>query len=386
MRILKLITKNTGRHMLRTSLTVLGMAIAVMAFIVIRTAINAWYSQAEASSPNRLVTINSVSLIFPIPLAYGQKIAQVPGVSAVSYAQWFGGIYVDPKNFFPQFAVDPTTYFPMYPEFQVPKDQMDAFTRDRNACLVGRKLADRFGWKLGDAIRLTGTIYPGDWDFVLRAIYTGAKENTDESAFYFNFTNLDERMRAEAPIRAGQVGSFIVQIDDPTQAAATSDRIDAMFKNSPAETKSQTEEAFSLSFVAMTGSIVAGMKIISVMVIGIILLVLANTMAMTARERISEYAVLKTLGFRSYHIVGLIFGESILIAILGGVTGSLLALEAILPLMKKGLSAYFSVIPVESETFILAGLAAIVVGLLAAIFPTLKALRTSIVDGLRIID
>jgi putative ABC transport system permease protein len=386
MRILKLIFKNTGRHMLRTALTVLGMAIAVMAFVVIRTAVDAWYSQAKASSPNRLVSINAVSLVFPIPLAYKQKVADVPGVKAVTYAQWFGGIYVDPKNFFPQFAVDPTTYFPMYPEFLIPADQMDAFMRDRNACLVGQKLADRFGWKVGDAIRLTGTIYPGDWDFVLRAIYTGAKENTDEGAFYFHFTNLDERMRAEAPIRAGQVGSFIEQIDDPSQAAQVSDRIDALFKNSPAETKTQTEESFSLSFVAMTGSIVSGLKIISVMVIGIILLVLANTMAMTARERISEYAVLKTLGFRAYHIVGLIFGESIFIAAMGGVAGGLLAFYGVIPLMKKGLSNYFSVIPVEPMTFVFAGISAIIVGLLAAIFPTLKALRTSIVDGLRIID
>lgn len=386
MRVLKLISRNTGRHLLRTSLTVLGMAIAVMAFIVIRTAIEAWYSDARATSPNRLITINAISLTFNLPLAYRQKIQDVPGVKAVSYAQWFGGIYVDPKNFFPQFAVEAKSYFDMYSEFLIPADEKDAFMRERNACLVGRKPADRFGWKVGDPIRLTGTIFPGDWDFVIRGIYVGAKENTNEANFYFHFEYLDERMRAEAPVRAGQVGSFVEQIDDPSKVAQYSDRIDALFKNSAAETKTETEESFALSFVAMAGNIVAGLKIISIMVIGIILLVLANTMAMTARERISEYAVLKTLGFRAVHIIGLIFGESVFIGALGGLGGAVLALFVVLPLMKKGLSDYFPSVPIELTTFLWAGAAAIVVGLLAAVFPTLKALRTSIVDGLRIID
>jgi putative ABC transport system permease protein len=386
MGILRLIPKNARRHLLRTGLTVLGMAIAVMAFIVIRTAVGAWYAQAKAASPNRLVTINAISLTFSIPMAYERKIQDVPGVVAISYAQWFGGIYVDPKNFFPQFAVEAKSYFDMYPEFLIPPDEKGTFMHERNACAVGRKLADRFGWKVGDPIRLTGTIFPGDWDFVVRAIYTGEKENTDESAFYFHFEYLDERMRAEAPVRAGQVGSFIEQIDDPTKVAQISDRIDALFKNSPAETKTQTEEAFSLSFVSMAGSIVAGLKIISIMVIGIILLVLANTMTMTARERIGEYAVLKTLGFRRPHIISLILGESIFIAILGGIGGMVLARAVVLPLMKKGLTDFFTAFPMELSTFVFAGLAALLVGVLAAIFPTFKALRTSIVDGLRIID
>ncbi len=361
------------------------MAIAVMAFAVIRTAIEAWYSQAEAASPDRLVITNSISLTFFLPLAYGNKIADVPGVTSVSWAQWFNGVYVDPKNFFMQFAVEPKSYFGMYPEFVVPTDEMENFLKERNAVLVGRRLADRFGWKVGDAVRLKGTIFPGDWDFVIRAIYTGAKENTDESTWYFHFDYVDERMRAESPGRAGYVGSFIIQIDDPTQAAPMSDQIDALFKNSAAETKTQTEEAFLLSFVAMAGSIVAGLQIISGLVIGIILLVLANTMAMTARERISEYAVLKTLGFQRFHVIGLIFGESLFIACLGGAAGILLTFP-IVGLMKQALSDFFPVFPLPLLTFLLAGLAAIVVGLIAAIFPTMKALRTSIVDGLRVVD
>lgn len=385
MKVFKLIFRNAGRHKLRTSLTVLGMAIAVMAFAVIRSAIGAWYSQAEASAPDRLVAINAVSLVFTLPMSYERKIAEVEGVESVSHAQWFGGIYVDPKNFFPKFAVSSKTYFEQYPEIVIPPEQKEAYLRERNAVLVGQKLADRFGWKLGDAIQITGDIYPGEWEFVVRAIYTGAKENTDEGVFYFNFSYLDERMREEAPIRAGQVGSFIMKIDDPSKAAEISDRVDALFMNSQAETKTQTEEAFSLSFVSMAGSIVFGLKIISYLVIGIILLVLANTMAMTARERIGEYAVLKTLGFRTGHILGLIFGESLFIASMGGLLG-LAITPQIIALMKAALQDFFSVFPLEMLTFILAGLFTLLVGILAAIFPAYKAVKTSIVDGLRTID
>ncbi|HVP07858.1 MAG TPA: FtsX-like permease family protein [Candidatus Acidoferrum sp.] len=385
MRVLKLIRKNSGRHLLRTSLTILGMAIAVMAFAVIRTALDAWYAQAEASSPNRLVVTSAISLTFTLPMAYETKIRSIEGVTNVSYAQWFNGTYIDTKNFFPRFAVDHTTYFDMYPEYIIPPDEKADFFRERNACMIGKRLADRFGLKLGDPMHLTGDIFPGDWDFVIRAIFTGAKENTDEGVMFFRFDYLDERMREEAPARAGQVGSFIVQIADPSQAAAISEKIDAMFKNSLAETKTQTEEAFSLSFVALASSIVMGLKVISILVIGIILMVLANTMAMTARERVAEYAVMKTLGFRAFHIIGLIFGESLLIACLGGVLGILFTFPVV-GLMKAALSDFFGVFPLRLVTLLLAGTTSLVVGFTAAVFPTIKALRTSIVDGLRIVD
>ena len=385
MKIFKLTWKNSLRHKLRTFLTVLGLAIAVMAFAVIRTAVDAWYAGASASSPNRLVTINNVSLIFTIPMAYKEKIEKVDGVTGITWAQWFGGTYVDPKNFFAQFAVDPVSYFDLYPEYNVPEEQFQDFLSQRNSVIVGRKLADRFNWSVGDPIRLIGTIFPGDWDFVIAGIYTGEKEITDESQWFMHFAYLDERMKVEAPPRAGQVGSFIVRIDDPSRAVDISNKIDAMFENSIAETKTDTEEAFQLSFVAMAGSIVAGLKAVSILVIGIILLVLANTMAMTARERVSEYAMMKSLGFRTHHIAGLIFGESLFIAALGGFMGILLTLP-IVNLVKVGLSDFFPVFKLDPFTVALGFGAAMVVGLLAAIFPAIKAVNTSIIEGLRIID
>jgi putative ABC transport system permease protein len=384
MRLLKLIFRNTLRHWLRTSLTVLGLAITVVAFIVIRTTIDAWYTQAEAASPNRLVTRHAVSLTFFLPVAYKTKIESVAGVEDVGAATWFGGVYIEPANFFPQFAIS-DNYLNLYPEFRLTPEERTAFDQQRNAVVVGQKLADRFGWKVGENVQLTGTIFPGDWDFVVRGIYTGAEENTDENTMFMHWSYLDERLRRTSPVRAGYVGSYIIEISDPGRAAVISEKVDSLFHNSQAETKTETEEAFNLSFVSMASSIVSGLKAISVMVIGVIMLVLGNTMAMTARERISEYAVMKTLGFRPFHIAGLIFGESLFIAAVGASLGITLSI----PLARGvglALSNFFPLVSIKPVTFMLAASAAFAVGLLAAIFPTIKALRTPIVEGLRIVD
>lgn len=384
MKFVRLIIGNAMRHKLRTGLTIFGLAIAVMAFSVIRATIDAWYANAEATSPNRLISINAVSMIFPLPMSYKDKIAKVPGVTGISWAQWFGATYIDSRNVFMQLGIDHTTYFDLYPEMLIPDDEMEQFNKQRNAAIVGRQLADRFGWSLGDHISLIGTIYPGNWEFVIRGIYTGAEDITNESRFFFRHDYLDERMRQEAPSRAGKVGSFIIRVADPTQAAVISDQIDDLFDNSLAETRTQTEEAFQLSFVAMMGNIITGLRIISGMVIGIILLVLANTMAMTARERISEYAVMKTFGFGKHHIIGLILGESLLIGIVGGLLGLLITFPAA-GLMQVAMEGKLR-ISVSPSTLLLGMAASVVVGILAAVFPAAKAVRTPIVDGLRIID
>ena len=385
MRVFKLISKNAMRHALRTSLTVLGVAIAVTAFCVIQSAIDAWYLNSRSAAPDRLISRSAVSLTFSLPLAYKERISRVPGVEAVSYANWFGGVYVDQRNFFPKFAVDHTTYFDLYPEYEIPQEQWQRFNEERNAVVVGRQLADRFGWDLGDQIRIVGDIYPGNWDFVIQAIYTGSSETINESTWFFRYDYLDERMREETPGRAGQVGSFVEKITDPLQASVISQQIDALFANSLAETKTETEEAFRLSFVQLSGQIIIGLRIVSFLVIGVIMLVMANTMAMAARERVNEHALLKTLGFRAYHLAGLVFGESMLIATLGGAGGIGMAFLTI-PLLKAQIGSFLPTVPIDPVTLGLGMASAVIVGLLAAVFPTLKAVRTSIVDGLRTID
>ena len=387
MELLRLIFKNLTRHKLRSALTVLGIAVAISAFGLIRTVIGAWYSGIEASAPNRLIARNAVSLGFSLPLSYKESIRSVPGVSEVTYAHWFGGIYIDEKHSqFPQFAVGAGDWFDLFPEFRIPPDQKSAFLRERNAAVVGVKLAERFGWKIGDAIRMRGMIFQGEWDFVIRGIYRGAQKSTDETQFVFHWEYLDERLRETEPWRAGHVGWFVVKIADPSQAGAIAQEIDQRFKNSIAETLTETEKAFVLGFISMSDAILVALRIISMVVIGVILLVLSNTMAMTARERLSEYAVLKTLGFEARHLIGLITGESLLIGLLGGIVGigaTFPAARLFEDAMGEAMGAIFPAFEVAFTTQVACGLMAIGVGLAAAAFPAWRAVHIRIVEGLR---
>ena len=383
MRVFKLIFKNALRHKLRTFLTVLGIAIAVMAFGLLRTVVTAWYVGVEASAANRLITRHAVSFIFPLPLAYRDKIARVPGVELVTYANWFGGVYIDKNQFFARLAVDAENIFDATPEFLIDQKELEAFKRERNACIIGEQIAKNYNLKIGDVMPVDGDIYPGRWEFVVRGIYHPRNKTTDPSQMLFHWQYLDERMRQEAPIRAGQVGWYIIRISNPDNSAAISDQIDAQFKNSRAETKTETERAFTQSFISMSSAIINAMNFISFVIIGIILLVLGNTMVMSARERVREYAVLKTFGFSAIHLVGLIGGESLLISSLGGAIGLALTFP-----MTQGFAAslprgWFPIFNVEPITIFLACSSALLVGVLAALFPIQRALSTRIADGLR---
>jgi len=382
MHTLKLIIKNSFRHRLRTFLTVLGVSIAILAFGLLRTVISAWYAGVEASSANRLVTRNAISLVFPLPLSYKEKIRQIEGVKSVSYGTWFGGIYIDEKHFFANYAMEPEHYLPIYPELIIPPDQKAAFFRDRKSAVAGRKLAQRYGWKIGDIITLKGTIYPGNWEFVLRGIYKGRDENVDETAFFFHWDYLNESLKKTSPGRADQVGWYMVEVENPGIAADVAVRIDRTFKNSLAETLTETEKAFTMGFISMSEAIIIAIRLVSFVIILIIMAVVANTMAMTARERIGEYAVLKTLGFRGTHIAGLVFGESFLVTMTGAALGIVLTFPAANAFAHQ-LSAYFPIFNVEPETIYLDIAAACIVALSAGIFPAWRAVRIRIADGLR---
>ena len=378
----KLVFKNAFRHKLRSTLTIAGIAIAILAFGLLRTVIAAWYAGVDASAPNRLIVRNSVSFTFPLPLSYKNGIVAVPGVNQVTYALWFGGVYIDERNFFPQFAIDPTTWFDVYPEFRLPPEQKTAFIRERNAAVVGVKVAERYGWKLGDTVRLRGTFFPGDWDFVIRGIYTGANRSTDQTAFMFHWDYLNEQIQKSEPGRAGHVGWYVARVGDPEASGAISRAVDQRFQNSLAETKTETEKAFQQGFVAMTGAILSALKVISVVIIGVILAVLSNTMAMTARERLSEYAVLKTLGFGAPHLIFLIAGESLLIALLGGGLGIALMYPAA-GAFGKAMENFLPIFELKSATLFTAAVIAAAVGLVASLFPSWRAVNVKIVEGIR---
>ncbi len=378
----KLIFRNTLRHPLRTALTILGMAIAILSFGLLRTVVDAWYAGVNAAAADRLITRNAISLVFRLPVAYLNKIRAIPGVKVVSHGTWFGGIYKDEKNFFPTFAVEGRTYLDTHPEFVLAEDQRLAFLRERNAAVAGRKLAEKFGWRPGDIINIRGNIFPGDWEFVLRGIYRGADASIDETRFLFNWDYLNETLQKTNSPLANQVGTFVVQLTDPDQAAMVAVKIDELFKNSLAETLTESERAFAMGFVSMTGAIVMAIQVVSYVVIGVILVVLANTMAMTARERQEEHAVLKTMGFQAWHLVALIGGESVLLALSGGLLGVALTFPAA-HLFKTALSNYFRIFNVSDLTLVHALLAALAVGLISAIFPAWRAARVGIAEGLR---
>jgi putative ABC transport system permease protein len=379
---LGLVFRNAFRHKLRTALTIVGIVVAITAFGLLRTIVEAWYAGANASSSARLVTRSSVSLVFALPLNYAQKIRQVPGVAGVSWANWFGGVYISERNFFPQFAVDPPSYLAMYPEFVLKPEEQKAFFTDRQGAIVGRKLADQYGWKVGDQIPLKGTIYPGTWTFNLRGIFDGADRGTDTSAMYFHWDYLNETVKKLFPRRADQTGVFVVQLRDPAQAAEVSAAIDATFRNSLAETLTETEKAFQLSFIAMTEAILLAIQAVSFVVIVIIMAVMANTMAMTARERSAEYATLKALGFGHGYVSMLIFAESMAIALAGGLVGVALTFP-IARAFADAMGTLFPIFFVSQETVLMQLGAAAVIGAVAAWVPAWRAARTPIVDGLR---
>ena len=382
MQILKLLIRNSFRHRLRTSLTILGVAIAILAFGLLRTVVEAWYIGVESSSATRLITRNAVSLVFFLPLSYREKIRQVPGVKEVGYSYWFGGVYINEKNFFPSIATEAKSALDLYPEFIVPEEQRNAFLRDRKGAVVGRKTAERFGWKLGDTLTLKGTIFPGNWEFVIRAIYHGAQKSTDETQFFFHWDYLNESLKKTAPYRADKVGWFLIGVTSPDVAADVAVAVDRMFRNSLAETLTETEKAFQLGFISMTEAIVVVIQLVSFVVIAIIMAVMANTMAMTARERIGEYAVMKTLGFGARHIAALILGESFLIVTIGCVLGIAITFPAA-RLFADQMGAFFPIFFISRKTLFLDGAASFVVACVAALFPAWRAIHLRIADGLR---
>ncbi len=381
MQILKLLFKNAFRHKLRTWLTILGITIAILAFGMLRTVVGAWYAGVEASSSTRLITRNAVSLVFFLPISYLDKIRQVTGVTDVSYSYWFGGIYVSEKNFFPNFATHRKS-LDLFPEFLIPEDQKNAYLRDRKGAVVGRKTAERFGWKVGDTVTLKGTIFPGNWDFNIDAIYRGAQKNTDETQFFFHYDYLNEKLLKTAPYRANKVGWFLVGVKSPELAADVATAIDKMFRNSLAETITETEKAFQLSFISMTEAIVVVIRLVAYIVIVIIMAVMANTMAMTVRERLSEYAVMKTLGFRGLHIAVLIYGESLVLAAIGAGLGIAFTFPAA-KAFSVSLSQFFPIFIVSRNTIYMDMAAGLIVAVAAAVIPTWRAIRLGIADGLR---
>jgi len=377
MKFLPFIFRNLFRKKTRTILTIGSIAVALFLYgllVTIETALNAG---VDVAGVDRLVVRNKISLIMPLPLSYQERIRQIDHVSEVTFATWFGAIYQDPKNFFPQFAIDTASYRTVFPEFRIPDDQWQAFLADRQGAVVGRKTAERFAWKVGDRIPLQGTIWTGTWEFNIRAIYQGSRAGDDETQFWFHWKFLEESRQWGK----GTVGWYTVKVDDPDNSLTVSHVIDETFANSAYETSTETEQAFAASFAKQIGNIRMLVLSIGTVVLFTLLLVTGNTMAMAVRERVPELGVLKTLGFSDATVLFLVLTESLLIATIGGLLGVGLAklftlggdpTGGMLPMF------YFSL----GEMAIGIGIA-IAVGLAAGSIPALTAMHVRIVDALR---
>jgi putative ABC transport system permease protein len=380
MRYLPLLLANLFRHKRRTVLTVLSVALALFLFASLRTVVTTLGAAAQFGSARRLVVTNATGIVFALPIAYANRLQGVPGVQAVSWANWFGGRYGDGKRFFANFAVDAESYLRLYPEMAVPADQKAAFLADRSGALIGKRLLDVFGWKVGQNVTLQGTIFPGDWTFTVRGVYTPTDPAINDDAMMFHWAMLDERMG-----RMGLAGWYILQIDDPAHAPQIGKLIDDQFRSSPAPSKTGTEQAFNASFATMWGNVGLLMNTIGMAVVFAILLVTANAMMMSARERTGEVAVLKTIGFSDLRLFALVMLEAGLITLTGAVLG-LGSAKVLYKATNFNAAGFLPGFDVTGTTLLLGAAIALLLMLASGLAPALRAARLPVVQALRTVE
>jgi len=378
----RLIWKNAWRKKIRTSLTILSVFVAFLLFALLSAIGFAFRGGVDVADADRLVIIDKISLINMLPMSYMNRVASTDGVASVTHASWFGGYYQDPRNQFPQFPVDPQSYFDMYPEFDMAAEQLEAFKRNRIGAVVGQELATTYGWKVGDRIPLQATIWTKadggrTWEFVLEGIFSTDDPRGSTALLLFQYDYFEEA-RAFAK---GTVGWYILRVESGANPIQVANAIDQQFANSPNETETSTEAAFAQSFAKQFGNIALIVTLVLGAVFFTLLLVSGNTMSQSVRERISELAVLKTLGFTDHSVLGIVLSESILIMLMGGLLGLGLGwvlVQGIAQQMGAFLPGVFL-----SPGAIALGVAMMVgAGIMAGIFPALKAMRLSIIDAL----
>jgi putative ABC transport system permease protein len=377
MTLTRFVTKNAFRNRRRSILTILSIGFSLLLLTLMMTIWRGFYiDRGSAQSAQRVVVRHKVSLVFDLPSYYREKIRAIPGVVAVVNSQWFGGQYKDdkPENFFAQFGTDPTELLKVYPEFQIPPDQVEAWQKDRAGAIVDSELAKKFHWNVGDRLNIKGVIFPVNLELTIRGIFTAP---TPTQAIYFNKTYIDEAY----PNIKGKDGIFSVLTASPSDVTRVAQTIDDEFRNAPEPTKTETERAFQLSFVAMLGNVKAFILSICGAVVFAILLVSANTMAMSIRERTREVAVLKTLGFTQRSILGLFVGEAISLALMGGLLGSLIAYT--LGNLAAHQGGFMAAMKVEPTTVLVSLVVAAAMGFLSAAIPSYHAAQGNIVEGLR---
>jgi putative ABC transport system permease protein len=378
MKFLPLIFANLLRKKVRTVLTVGSFAVALFLFGLLATIRVAFSQGVDVAGADRLMVINKVSIIQPLPLPYRDRLRRIPGVKEVTFANWFGGVYIDEKNFFPQFAVDTETYRSMYPEFVIPDDQWKAFQEDKAGAIAGKLTADKYHWKVGDRIPIKGTYLSGVFEFNLRGIYRGTRDQDDTTQFWFHWDYLNEKMPASYK---NMIGWYTLRIDNPDRAVSVMKVIDETFANSPYETRAQTEKEMAASFAKQMGNIEFLILSIGAVVFFTLLLVTGNTMAIAVRERTAELAVLKTVGFPDGAVLLLVLAESMLVALLGGGLG--IGLAKLLTLRGDPTGGFLPIFYLPREAVAAGVGAALLVGVIAGFLPAFSAMRLRVVEALR---
>jgi putative ABC transport system permease protein len=380
MKFFPLVLANLGRHTRRTVLTIASVALALFLFASLRTVVTTLARAAQFGSARRLVMTNATGFVLPLPLSYANRLQAAKGISNVTWSNWFGGKYGDNQRFFAQFAVEPKSYLEMYPEIVLPEDQKQAFLRERSSAIVGRRLLDLFGWRLGQNVTLEGTIYPGSWTFTIRGVYTPTDPVINDDMMLFHHEYLEERTG-----RKGEAGWYIMEIDDANNAAPIAKALDTQFQNSSAPTKTGTEQAFNASFATMWGNVSLLMGTIGMAVVFAILLVTANAMMMSARERTGEVAVLKTIGFTDRTLFGLVMLESGIIAVTGAVLG-LGGAKLLYKTTNFNAGGFLPGFDVTAQTLLLGGGVTLVLMLASGLVPALRAARLPVVQALRRVE
>jgi putative ABC transport system permease protein len=381
MKFSHLIFANLFRKKVRLLLTIGSFAVALFLFAFLAVVRDAFGRGADVAGADRLVIINRVSIIQPLPLSYRDKILRIPGVKAITHNNWFGGVYQEEKNFFPQFVIDVENQRQVIPELIVPDDQWDNFVKDRQGAIAGASLARRFGWKIGDHIPIKNSLFggPATWDFNIDGIYHGKRPQDDETQFWFQWDYFEERMPQSFK---GNAGWYVLKLDNPDDAPRVAKAIDDMFANSPYETKTETESAFAAGWVKQFGNIEFLILTIGAVVFFTLLLVTGNTMAISVRERTGELAVLKAIGFSNRSVLFFVLAEALLIALLGGIIGLALAIFAV-PLIATALNGLLPSL-ILSYTILALGLAfALFVGAASGLLPGIGAMRLRVTDALR---
>src|SRR5438128_2217494 len=365
------------RNPMRSILTIAGVFVAALAFVFIRTVLDAWHASSEASAADRLVTRNAISLTQQLPLSYRDRIAAVPGVAKITFSQWFGGYYKDKRNFFANYAIDAKSVFDVF-QLRIASGSKEDFQRDRNACLIGKKLVTKFGFKLGDQIPMVTEIFPGDWKFRVAAIYE-ADDASLENALMFQWARLNEGQRVK-----DMVGLYTVAVQNASESPRIAKAIDAMFANSEFETHTETEKSFRLQFLTGSAAILGALEAVSLVILVIMALILGNTLAMGLRERTSELGAMRAIGFMPRHVQQLAWIEGAALGLAGGLAG-VAAANPMLNVFGRAMNEFGFLVGIRFKplTGTMALVLSVAIGFLASAIPAWSAARMEVVNALR---